>query len=358
MALVGLGLLGWRQMKAQAAHGGDDAAAAPLPVAAVRLVAEETTERFVAVGALLAARQVLLAAEIDGRIVAIRFVPGSRVAAGDLLLQLDDAPERAQLASAQARARFARTQWARSRQLLPLKAESRARHDQSRFDFESASAEVGRLKAVLAQKAVRAPFAGEIGIRRVDPGQVLVAGQPIATLADQDSLRVRFAVPQKWVGALRPGLAVQVSVDAHPARVFSGVLNVIEPAVDAHTRSLEVEATLPNPEGLLRPGMHVRVALDWGNRQRRIPVPATAVTTSLAGDQVAVIEQVATEEADIGTIRWQPVETRAAEDGRIVLLSGVREGEIVVITGQTRLAPGLRVKARLENPAPSAGEAP
>ncbi|MFY4695123.1 efflux RND transporter periplasmic adaptor subunit [Burkholderia glumae] len=295
-----------------------------------------------AVGTLLAVRQVMIAPEVAGRVTAIHFTPGSQVRQGEPLVQLYDDPERAQLASLQAKAVFAKRQLARSQTLAPVGAEPRSVFDQHQFDYRSASADARQVEAVIRQKLVRAPFAGEIGIRQVNLGQYLNAGEAIATLTDLDTLYANFTLPQKYVGQLRVGQAVHLATDAYPGRDFVGKVTTIEPRVGDATRNVTVQATLDNRGHPLRPGMYAHVTLDLPSRPDVLSVPDTAVQSSQDGDMVAVVEKPNAQ--GIGTVALRKVRTGIAGGGRIEVLEGLRAGEVVLTAGQVRVAPGARVK--------------
>lgn len=324
--------------------------APPLTVAATVARTGMESVTLDAIGTLAAVRQVTLAPEVAGRVTGIDFEPGTAVAEGARLVQLYDAPERARLASLQARAAYAKTQLQRSQTLVPMGAESRRALDEHRFDFAATTADARQVQAVITQKSVRAPFSGEIGLRRVNVGQYVNAGDPIATLTDLDTLHVNFALPQKHLGQLRPGSRVRVATDAFPGRLFDARVTALEPHVDERTRNVSVQATLSNPNHLLRPGMYAQVRLELPPRHDVLTVPDTAVQTSQDGETVAVVEHA--DRNGVGTVAIRRIETGARRDDRVAVLDGLRPGEVIVTSGQLRVAPGMRVKIALDGATP------
>jgi multidrug efflux system membrane fusion protein len=201
---------------------------------------------------------------------------------------------------------------------------------------------VRQLDARIAQKAVRAPFAGDLGVRRVNPGQYVNPGDAIATLTALDPVYVNFTVPQQELAKLKVGGAVQVASDAWQGRVFTARVNAVEPAIGADTRNVWVQAILANPDRALRPGMYVTARLELPPEPDAILAPATAIQTSAAGDSVTLIKgpQAARE----GVAQIVPVETGRRIGDRVVVTQGLKSGDVVVTEGQIRLQPGAKVK--------------
>ncbi|CAN7454878.1 efflux RND transporter periplasmic adaptor subunit [Phenylobacterium sp. LjRoot225] len=333
VAVLFAGLIGWRRARTAAPPQG-----APPPTVVSTIVVQPQTVPVAleSVGTLQAVRQVTLAPETVGRIVAIRFEGGARVGAGAVLIQLDDAPERADRAAAQAKADFARVQLQRSQRLQPTGFEPRQTTDQRRAEYDAAVAAVRQLDARIAQKQIRAPFAGELGLRRVNPGQYVNPGDPIATLTALDRLFVNFNLPQQDLGKLRVGGSVEVAVDAYPGRIFTAVVNAIEPLVGADTRNVSVQATLPNPGGTLKPGMYVTARLMLPPQPNALLTPTTAIQTSSSGDSVMVVRN--------GKAQTVPVQTGRRIGDKVVVTTGLSPGDVVVTDGQLRVQPGAPVK--------------
>jgi len=331
-ALFG-GLFAWRKARTAPPTQG---APPPTLVSTLVLQPQDAPAWIESVGALAAVRQVTLAPETAGRIVAIRFEGGARVVSGELLIQLDDGPERADRTAAKARAQFARVQLERSQRLLSAGFEPRQTIDQRRAEYDAAVAAVGQLDARIAQKQLRAPFAGELGLRRVNPGQYVNPGDPVATLTALDRLFVNFTVPQQELAKLRVGGPVEVTADAYPGRVFTATINAVEPLVGSDTRNISVQATMPNPGGALRPGMYVTARLVLPPQPGALLAPATAIQTSASGDSVIVVRG--------GKAQPAPVQTGRRIGDKVVVVSGLSPGDVIVTDGQLRVQPGAPVK--------------
>ncbi len=331
-------LIAWRTVRNSAPP---PAAPPPLPVEAQAVDYRSVPDELQAVGSLRAVREVTLASETAGRVTAIRFEAGDQVRQGTPIVTLFDAPERADLAAAQARAAFARIQLQRSQELAPSGAEPRELLQQRQAEYDQAVAAVRQIEARLIQKAVRAPFAGETGIRQVDLGQYLNPGDAIATLTALDSLFVNFTLPQSDLSRLRPGATVVVTSDAWPDRRFTARITAIEPVVGADTRNLAVQATLANPDHALRPGMYVtaRVVLP---RRDALVVPATAIQTSASGDSVVVVRGPNARRE--GKAQFIPVRTGRRIGDNVIVNSGLKPGDVVVTAGQLRIQPDAAIK--------------
>lgn len=333
------GLFAWRAMRNR---GHQEWAQQAVKVAAVDVLPREVPAAIEAVGALTAVREVVLSPEVAGRVSAIRFAAGDRVSAGTLLVQLYDGPEQADRQAAAAKAGFVQAQFARSQGLASSGAESRELLEQRRADRDQASAAVHQIDARLTQKQVRAPFAGQIGIRRVNLGQYLNPGDTVATLTALDQLYVEFAVPQQELTRLKPGTQVAVTSDAFPGRSFTARVNAVEPAIGKDTRNVTVQAQLANPDLALRPGMYVNAALALPPRKDALLVPATAIQTSAQGDSVIAIR--GKDNRTGGSAEVVPVQTGARIGNAVIVTSGLRAGDVVVADGQLRVQPGAQLK--------------
>ena len=332
------GLFAWRSWR----MGGDAGAQRPpVAVAGVAVVARDVPVALEAVGTLTAVREVTLSPEVAGRVTAIRFAAGSDVGQGALLVQLFDGPERADRQAAVARSRFAGLQVSRSRQLLPSGAEPREVLQQREAERDQALASIQQLDARLVQKQVRAPFAGRLGIRRVNIGQYLNPGDPVATLTALDQLYVEFAVPQQQFSRIVKGTTVSVAADAFPGRTFTAKVNAVEPRIDEDTRNITVQALLPNPDRALRPGMYVTAALDLPSQAGALVVPATAIQTSAQGDSMIVIRGANPRKSGKAEVVPVTVSSRVGDD--VVISGAIKAGDIVVAEGQLRVQPGANV---------------
>lgn len=313
-----------------------------VPVTATVVTPRDLPAALEAVGNLRAVREVTLSPEVAGRVSALHFEAGRNVSAGTLLVQLFDGPERADRRAAQAKATFAGVQVARSQQLAPTGAEPREILQQRRADRDQATAAVQQIDVRLIQKQVRAPFAGVLGIRRVNLGQYLNPGDPVATLTALDRLFVDFALPQQELSRITPGSIVTVTSDAWPGRRFTARVNAIEPRIGEDTRNVTVQALLPNPDHALRPGMYVTAALELPVQRGALLVPATAIQTSAQGDSVIVIRG---SNARVGgKAEIVPVQTGRRIGNDVVVTSGIKVGDVIVTEGQLRVQPGAEVK--------------
>ncbi|MBH0114415.1 efflux RND transporter periplasmic adaptor subunit [Novosphingobium sp. YJ-S2-02] len=331
-------IYGWRMMRMSGAQGWPQQAT---PVAATVLGARRVADTRALVGSLSAVREVTLAPETSGRVSGLHFRAGQDVRAGALLVQLYDAPEKADLAAARARADFARLQLERSQELAPSGAEPREVLQQRRAEHAQALAAVAQIEARLRQKQVRAPFAGRLGIRQVDPGQYMNPGDAVATLTALDRLYVDFAIPQQELSRLRPGDSVTLTSDAWPERTFTARLETIEPQVSRETRNVTAQAVIANPDGALRPGMYVKVALELGVDPEALVLPVTAIQTSAQGDSVIVIR--GTNPRKGGKAEIVPVTTGQRMGDDVVVTGKLSPGDVVVAQGQLRVQPGSEV---------------
>ncbi|KQP02537.1 efflux RND transporter periplasmic adaptor subunit [Pseudorhodoferax sp. Leaf265] len=344
-ALVAAALAAWRASRPTppAWSGG-----APVDVAATTLQAEVAPRTLQALGELRAVRQVMLPAEVAGRVAAIRFEAGRTVQAGQLLVQLDDATEQADLAAAQAQEVFARQQLARAQALAATGALAQEVLQQRQAEHDQSAARVLQLLARIRQKRIEAPFAGELGLRRIDLGQYLQPGDAAASLTDLSSLQVNFDLPQQELAHVRVGQSLLLHSGASDTAPVRARVSAVEPQVGRDTRSATVQATMfpaSAAQHRLRPGMYVTVALELPPEAGALLLPATAVMTSSSGDQAL---RVRTLSADgIGQAEFVPITLGRRIGERVVVAQGLAAGDVVVTEGQLRVQPGsaLRVVA-------------
>ncbi|KXJ65070.1 efflux transporter periplasmic adaptor subunit [Achromobacter xylosoxidans] len=329
--------------KSKAAAPGGGWSMPPAKVAVAPAVQADFPVMLAGIGSLEATRQVMVAAEVDGRVAQIFFTPGEAVKAGQLLVQLNDAPEQGELARLQAQARNARALLDRTRRLVPLQAATREQLDQAVADHEQAAADVRRVQALIDQKRIRAPFDGVLGVRRVNLGQFARAGDPLVSLTDASSLYANLTLPEQALGVLRVGQPVAVTVDAHAGREFPGKVTTVEPQVDPGTRTVRVQALLANPDGALSAGMYAQARIGLPDRPDVITVPETAVSYSAYGDSVYVVTPPEAAAA-APTVRQAYVKTGERLRGRVVVTEGLKAGDRVVTSGQLRLHNGAAVE--------------
>ena len=329
-------------------------AKAPPPVATVAVTEakkEEWVERIQAVGTFRAVQGIELAPQIGGVIRAFHFDSGQEVANGTLLVELDDSVEQADLKSNLATLKNADMALDRQRQLITGGSTSRSTLDAAEAARDQASAAVERTRALIAQKALVAPFAGRIGLRRADIGQYVSPGTGIASLQQLDPIYVDFPVPEQAIAELATGQVVEVSVDAWPDQPFMGKVISLDARVSAETRNLVVRAEVRNADKRLKPGMFANVAVLVGKAQSLVTLPRTGVTYSLYGDSVYVVKPapVAAGSAQAAPADQMIVERRSVKLGdargaRVSILSGLEPGEQVVSEGQSKLMAGARVR--------------
>ncbi|MEK0084431.1 efflux RND transporter periplasmic adaptor subunit [Benzoatithermus flavus] len=334
----------------------------PPPTAVAAVPAEQgPLPRYLGgIGTLVAVRQVSVSPEVQGRVAAIHFEPGAVVKQGEPLVQLNDAPEQADLASFKAQARLAQANLDRTRQLARSDFATQAALDQNQALLEQAQAGIARSEALIAQKLVKAPFAGQLGIRRVELGQYVGPGTELVTLTDLDRLYVNFTVPEQARAVIRLGQPVEITIDAYPGRVFKAELTTIEPQIDPSTRTIKLQATMANPDRLLLPGMFANARLVLPPVPDVVTVPETAVTRTLYGDSVFVVREEGVDK-DGRPVRKAVqtfVRTGDVVGGRIAILEGVKPGELVVASGQLKLQSGAAVRVVADNALPIPAEPP
>ncbi len=269
------------------------------------------------------------------------FIAGASVKAGSPLVQLFDGPEQGDLASFKAQAIGAQLALDRAKQLAARQFGPQSTVDAAQATYDQANAGIAKTEAIISQKLVRAPFDGELGVRHVEVGQFLTAGTQIVTLTDLSQLYANFTVPEKGSAALKVGQTVRIAVDAYPGRTFEGKINAIEPQIAADTRNIRVQATIDNPDHILKPGMFATTTVVLPDKPPVITVPETAVDYTLYGDSVFLITE---KKGDDGKTSLTAVRTFVRTgnrvDGRAEILSGVKPGDRVVAVGQLKLQSG------------------
>ena len=305
-----------------------------------------------AVGDLAAVHQVNVTSDVNGRVTQIMFQAGSTVKAGTPLVQLFDAPEQGDLASFKAQAKVAELNLDRAKQLASRQFGPQATVDTAQAAFDQAQAGISRTEAVISQKLVRAAFDGDLGVRRVEVGQYLTAGTQIVTLTDLSAVYANFTVTEKDSGTLKVGQTVRITVDAYPGRKFEGKLTTIEPQIAAETRNIRVQATIQNPDKILKPGMFATTTVVLPDKPAVITVPETAVDYTLYGDSVYLITEKKEDDGKTSLTAVRTfVQTGDRSDGRAVIVRGIKAGDRVVQVGQLKLQSGVAV-AISPDPAP------
>jgi membrane fusion protein (multidrug efflux system) len=310
----------------------------PITVAAAVAQTASWPSQLAAVGTLRAARGAELSAETSGEIIAIAVDSGVTVQSGELLLTLNDSVEQASRKRQEANLTLARLLYERDASLVKQKSIPQSQYDRSRADLDGAIAQLAETDARLDNKRIVAPFAGTVGIIKVKVGDYIEEGTSITTLQDLSELEVDFSVPARYFPRLRKGLDIAVYTAAFPQREFHATLQAIDAKVDAGTRNLSLRASLSDSTGLL-PGMFTRMTIDLCHHVNVVTVPETAVSYSLHGNTVYVVE--VTESG----LQVQPrvVVTGDTRSDRIAILHGLQGGERVVTVGQNKLRRGAQV---------------
>jgi len=293
-----------------------------------------------AVGTVTAVQGVTVSAQMAGNVAEIAFESGAIVKEGDLLLRLDTSVEEAQLRAAEAGVALAKLNIDRARDLLGKTSISQSEFDAADAQFKQASAQADNIRAVIAKKTVRAPFAGRLGIRLVNLGQTLKEGENIVSLQSLDPVYVSFFLPQQNLASVAVGQEVAVMSDASPGKTLSGTVTAIAAEVDTATRNVKVQATLANTDGLLRPGMFVNVNIFEAKPRDVVIVPATAVVFASYGNSIFLVEKG----SDGAMVAKQHfVELGETRGDFVEVIKGVEAGAEVVISGAFKLRNGSSI---------------
>jgi membrane fusion protein (multidrug efflux system) len=338
-----LGFVKFRQIQTAI---GQAAAFQPPPEAVTTIVAseEQWPSTLTAVGTVAAVKGVTVAADLPGTVERIGFDSGKWVSEGDVLALLDTRQEQAQLAAAEAQRELARLNFERMDGLLNEKVVSQAEFDRANADHRQSAARVGEIQATIDRKTIRAPFSGLLGIRRVNLGQYLSAGDPLVTLQSLDPIYVDFGVPQQAMTQLRPGREVRVSAADAGGSTFAGHVTAIDSIVDESTRNVRTQATLANPGGRLRPGMFVQAEVTLGAAARVVSLPASAISYAPYGDSVFVVADMQDAAGKhYRGVRQQFVKVGSGRGDQISVLTGLKPGDEVVTSGVFKLRNGAAV---------------
>lgn len=298
-----------------------------------------------AIGSVSAVQGAIIAAELGGVVSDIKFENGGVAKKGDVIMKLDASQEEALLRSAEAEAELARTDLERAQGLAAQKVVSKAELDAAESKFRRLTAIVDQMRSNIRKKTLVAPFDGHVGIRQVNVGQMINAGQQVVALTSLDPVYVDFALPQQHLAQLSQGLEVRVTTDALPGRVFPGKLTAVNSMVDTVTRNVSVQATLENADHVLRPGMFAKAEVVLPEKSSALVIPGSAVSYAPYGDSVFVIEKKKDEKTGKETqvIRQQFVRIGEARGDFVSVTEGLKAGETVVGTGVFKLRNGMAV---------------
>jgi len=297
------------------------------------------------IGSLVAVHQVTVTPEVGGRVTELDFESGAQVKAGDKIVQINDAPDLGDLANYQAQARLAGVTLQRAQTLVQHQYGPQTDVDSAQSQLDQAKAMIQKTQAIIAQKEIRAPFAGQLGVRQVDLGQFLNPGAPIVTLTDLSTLYVNFTLPSQITSRIAVGQKVDITADAFPNRKLTATISTIEPQISASTRTLNIQATMANPDETLLPGMFVNAAVVLPDDAPEVVLPETAVDYTLYGDSVYVIRADGADAAGKPLLKAfrTPVKTGLRWDDKVAVLSGLKAGDRVVAAGQIKVQDGSTV---------------
>jgi membrane fusion protein, multidrug efflux system len=335
------GLYYFQQFKAGMIHKALAALAnPPQTVATATAGYQDWQPQLHAVGSLRAVNGAGLSLQVAGIVDQIGFESGKDVQAGALLLHLNADDDIAKLHSLQATAALAKITYGRDLQQFKAQAVSQQTLDSDFQTLKSDVAQVAEQQATVDYKTLRAPFAGHLGIRQVDLGQYLSAGTAVVTLQALDPIYADFYLPQQALDQLQVGQPVTAKVDTYPKEAFSGSITAINPLVDTATRNVQIRATLKNPDHKLLPGMFATVDITSGAPQRLVTLPQTAVTYTSYGDTVYVVETKGVDGQARPVARQVFVTTGPTRGDQVGILSGLKEGDVVITAGQVKLHNG------------------
>lgn len=308
-------------------------------ISATRAKKTMWTPQYKVTGSIRTVKGVNVTTELPGMIREIVFIPGAFVKKGDLLVQLDIDADVATLKSLEAKAKYAKITWQRDSAQYKFGAVSKEQLDSDFANYNSTAEDVKAQIANIAKKTIRAPFDGKLGISAVNPGQYLNAGDKVVNLQTLVPIYVDFNVPQDVLARFEVGQSVNISVDTYPGTTFTGKVTTVDPEVNQNTRNIAIEATLPNTDHKLLPGMFANVIATTGEAKAFLTLPQTAISFNPYGDIVLVLAEAGKDAK--GNARWKArerfVTTGERRGDQIVVLKGINEGDMVVTAGQLKV---------------------
>jgi membrane fusion protein (multidrug efflux system) len=344
MAIIAtLGVVKFKQIQTAIAEG---AAFQPPPEAVTTILATEAEwpATLSAIGTMVAVQGVTVSADLPGTVDRILFESGQAVNAGDVLAVFDTRQEQAQLAALEAQRDLARVTFERLQGLLNERVISQAEFDRASAEFRQTDAHVGEVRAVIERKKIRAPFTGILGLRQVNLGQYLAGGGELVTLQSLSPIHANFGVPQQSASQISVGRAVRVTTDDGSGTQWTGRVTAIDSKVDEATRNIQIQATLANSDGRLRPGMFVQAEVVLGPSHALVALPASAISYAPYGDSVFVVTDLKDPNGRAYRgVRQQVVKVGPARGDQISILSGIKAGEEVVTSGVFKLRNGAAV---------------
>ena len=340
----GLGFVKYRQIQA-ASQGGSFQ---PPPTAVTTIVAQREMwpSTLNIIGTTAAIQGVTVGADLPGTVAKINFESGKSVHAGDVLVELDTRQERAQLAAAEADRDLARITYGRQQQLVNQGVVARTEYDNAEAQQKSTDAKVGEIRATIERKTVHAPFSGILGIRQINLGQYLAAGQAIVSLQALNPIYVNFGVPQQESNKVQIGRTLRITSDNLPGVQFAGRVTAVDSVINEATRNIQIQATLSNPQGKLRPGMFVQVDVGIGASRQVVTLPASAINYAPYGDSVFVVTDLQDPQSKktYRGVRQQFVKVEGSRGDQVAIISGLNAGDVVVSSGVFKLRNGAPVQ--------------
>ena len=334
------GIFGWKHYMAGKSAAMMSQPPPPATVASAEVMLESREPYLAAVGSVVATQKVFITTEVAGQVEKILIESGQSVKAGDVILQLDDSVDKAELNGLIARGKLAKLQFDRNAKLIKERSVSQSEYDRLRSELDIAEATIASKRAVIDKKSIRAPFSGRLGIRDVNIGQYLTPGMPILSLQALDPVYVDYSLPERHFYRVKIGQKVLVQVQAHPGKEFAGEVTAIDQGIDPGTRTLRARATLDNLQQLLRHGMFTEVHTALPVRENILTLPRSAITYKPYGASIFLI----TTENGGSKVQRKPVKTGEVREGRVEIIEGLNAGEIVVSAGQVKLRNGQQVK--------------
>ena len=330
------GFMYWKNMQQSAMPQGFP----PAVISATDVKTERWQPSLQSVGSLVAINGINVSTEVNGIVSEIAFTSGQPVEKNQILIKLDDAVDKAALEALRSERRLAEVQFKRASNLLKKSVTSKSTFDEAKAHFDAASARVKQQEAIIDRKIIRAPFAGLSGIRMVNLGQYIEAGNPLVSLQVLDPVYVDYTLPERYVMRVKTGQTVKLKMDAIPDKIFSGEISAVNPGIDVGSRTLKARATLANPDNLMRPGMFAQVETITDEAKTVLTLPNTAISFNTYGNYVFVINK---NEAGMSMVKRTLIQSGETRNGRVAI-SGLQAGTQVVRTGLVKLRDGMPVK--------------
>ncbi|HET8700407.1 MAG TPA: efflux RND transporter periplasmic adaptor subunit [Nitrococcus sp.] len=341
LGLIFGGIFGWKYLQAQRLQALQSQPAPPITVSSAKVTATSWQPTLSAVGSIVAVNGTDVTTEVAGKVKQIHFESSERVAQGDVLIQLDDTVDRAELEGFKADMQLAAVQFKRNARLLPKRAISQSAYDEAKARYESAQAKVASQQALISKKTIRAPFSGLLGIREVNLGQYLSPGTRIVQIQQLTPIFVDYTLPERYFKQLREGQTIQVAVSAYPGESFTGQIRAVDAAVNPATRSIQIRAMLANPDGRLRPGMFAEVTTEQGKPRQILTIPRMAISYNPYGDFVFLIKDG---KAGQQVVQRTQITTGTVRQDQVEIVKGLEIGQLVVRAGQQKLRNGQPVR--------------